>query len=103
GWQGRVDGLIPKVTATLGDLKKVMGDAGYADGSYDLVLMSYSSPITPDFRDNPKFPGKLPGGCVGYDADARWGRDTAVPAFQKGLRPAPRQAGATYLDGSRLF
>ncbi|MFG1982580.1 ricin-type beta-trefoil lectin domain protein [Streptomyces albidoflavus] len=103
GWQGRVDGLIPKVTATLGDLKKVMGDAGYADGSYELVLMSYSSPITPDFRDNPKFPGKLPGGCVGYDADARWGRDTAVPAFQKGLRTAARQAGATYLDGSRLF
>ncbi|MEU0065513.1 GDSL-type esterase/lipase family protein, partial [Streptomyces albidoflavus] len=103
GWQDRVDGLIPKVTATLGDLKKVMGDAGYADGSYELVLMSYSSPITPDFRDNPKFPGKLPGGCVGYDADARWGRDTAVPAFQKGLRTAARQAGATYLDGSRLF
>ncbi|MFC7305173.1 ricin-type beta-trefoil lectin domain protein [Streptomyces monticola] len=103
GWQARVDGLTPKVTATVGDLRKVMRDAGYADGDYKLVLMSYPSPIGPDVYDNPGFPGKLPGGCTGYDGDAAWGRDAAVPAFERGIRKAAKDSGATYLDGSRLF
>lgn len=103
GWQGRVDGLRPKVEATLADLKTVMRDAGYADADYKLVVMGYPSPIGPDFNDNPNFPGKLPGGCAGYDSDATWGRNQAVPAFEKGMRAAARNAGALYLDNSRLF
>ncbi|MEU3313047.1 ricin-type beta-trefoil lectin domain protein [Streptomyces sp. NPDC006662] len=103
GWQSRVDGLVPKVEATIGDLKTVMRDAGYADSDYKLVVMGYPSPIGPDFADNPDFPGKLPGGCAGYDSDAAWGRNYAVPAFEKGMRAAALAAGATYLDNSRLF
>ncbi|MGD9482819.1 ricin-type beta-trefoil lectin domain protein [Streptomyces sp. TRM70308] len=103
GWQERVDGLVPKVTATVGDLRTVMREAGYADGDYDLVVMSYPSPIGPDIRDNPRFPGKIPGGCTGYTSDSRWARDGAVPPFQEGLRSAARQSGANYLDASRLF
>ncbi|WP_415952355.1 ricin-type beta-trefoil lectin domain protein [Streptomyces sp. KLOTTS4A1] len=103
GWQNRVDGMVPKVAATVTDLKSVMRDAGYTDGSYKLVLMSYPSPISPDFRDNPDFPGKWPGGCIGYDSDAAWGRNAAVPAFERGIRQAAQQSGAHYLDASRLF
>ncbi|MBA0050169.1 hypothetical protein E0L36_04425 [Streptomyces sp. AJS327] len=103
GWQDRVDGLVPKVEATVNDLKTVMRDAGYAEDDYQLVLMSYPSPIGPDFRDNPDFPGKLVCGGTGYDSDTAWGRDHAVPAFQKGLRTAAQNSGATYLDASRLF
>lgn len=103
GWQGRVDGLTPKVTATLGDLRKVMRDAGYADSDYKLVVMGYPSPIGPDIYDNPNYPGKLPGGCTGYDSDASWGRNYAVPTFEKGMRKAAKDAGAVYLDNSRLF
>ncbi|MFE0374665.1 ricin-type beta-trefoil lectin domain protein [Streptomyces inhibens] len=103
GWQARVDGLVPKVGRTVGDLRTVMRDAGYADGDYRLVVMSYPSPIGPDVEDNPNYPGKLPGGCTGYTSDAGWGRNAAVPAFEKGVRKAARDSGAGYLDASRLF
>ncbi|MGV5037359.1 ricin-type beta-trefoil lectin domain protein [Streptomyces sp. NRAIS4] len=103
GWQARVDGLVPKVEATVADLKTVMRDAGYGDDDYKLVVMGYPSPIGPDIHDNPNFPGKLPGGCMGYDSDAAWGRDTAVPLFERGMRRAAEDSGAYYLDDSRLF
>ncbi|MEV0602516.1 ricin-type beta-trefoil lectin domain protein [Streptomyces sp. NPDC050315] len=103
GWQARVDGLVPKVEQTVGDLRTVMRDAGYADGDYKLVVMGYPSPIGPDIEDNPNFPGKLPGGCTGYTSDSAWGRNAAVPAFQEGMRKAARDSGAVYLDNSRLF
>ncbi|MEU0007646.1 ricin-type beta-trefoil lectin domain protein [Streptomyces sp. NPDC006314] len=103
GWQARVDSLVPKVEATVADLKTVMRDAGYADGDYTLVLMGYPSPIGPDIHDNPGYPGKLPGGCTGHDSDAAWGRNSAVPRFERGVRRAARESGASYLDASRLF
>lgn len=103
GWQARVDALVPKVEQSIRDLKTVMRDAGYQDGDYKLVAMGYPSPIGPDFRDNPNFPGKLACGGMGYDSDTAWGRNTAVPAFERGMRKAARAAGAGYLDNSRLF
>ncbi|MGW5823005.1 ricin-type beta-trefoil lectin domain protein [Streptomyces noursei] len=103
GWQARVDGLVPKVEATVRDLRTVMRDAGYADGDYRFVVMSYPSPIGPDVEDNPNFPGKIPGGCTGYTSDSGWGRNAAVPAFERGVRKAAQDTGVTYLDSSRLF
>ncbi|OEJ25225.1 hypothetical protein BGM19_24085 [Streptomyces agglomeratus] len=103
GWQGRVDALVPKVEQTVRDLRTVMRGAGYADGDYKMVVMGYPSPIGPDFKDNPNFPGKIPGGCVGYDSDAAWGRNTAVPVFERGMRAAAANTGSVYLDNSRLF
>ncbi|GGT10520.1 hypothetical protein GCM10010271_11250 [Streptomyces kurssanovii] len=103
GWQARVDGLVPKVEQTVRDLRTVMRDAGYQDRDYKLVVMGYPSPIGPDFRDNPGFPGKLVCGGMGYDSDTVWGRNTAVPAFERGMRDAARATGAVYLDNSRLF
>ncbi|MFC5718898.1 ricin-type beta-trefoil lectin domain protein [Streptomyces gamaensis] len=102
-WRQRVDALVPKVERTVRDLRTVMTQAGYADGDYRLVLMGYPSPIGPDFEDNPDFPGKLAGGCVGHTSDSAWGRDSAVPAFERGIREAARASGAAYLDNSRLF
>ncbi|MFF9895428.1 ricin-type beta-trefoil lectin domain protein [Streptomyces longispororuber] len=103
GWQARVDALVPKVEQTVRDLRTVMSRAGYSGTDYKLVVMGYPSPIGPDFRDNPDFPGKLACGGTGYDSDTRWGRDEAVPAFERGMRTAARNAGAVYLDNSRLF
>ncbi|MFI9205344.1 ricin-type beta-trefoil lectin domain protein [Streptomyces sp. NPDC053048] len=103
GWQSRVDGLVPKVEQTVRDLRKVMTDAGYANGDYRLVVMGYPSPIGPDFEDNPGYRGKLLDGCVGHTSDAAWGRNTAVPAFERGMRKAARNTDAVYLDNSRLF
>ncbi|MEU4497195.1 ricin-type beta-trefoil lectin domain protein [Streptomyces sp. NPDC023998] len=103
GWQTRVDGLVPKVEQTVRDLRTVMRDAGYADADYKLVVMGYPSPVGPDFRDNPHFPGKLICGGMGYDSDTVWGRNTAVPAFERGMRRIAQSTGAVYLDNSRLF
>ncbi|MEU3738806.1 ricin-type beta-trefoil lectin domain protein [Streptomyces sp. NPDC032198] len=103
GWQARVDALVPKVEQSIRDLKTVMKDAGYAGDDYKLVVMGYPSPIGPDFKDNPAFPGKLVCGGLGYDSDTEWGRNYAVPAFETGMRKAVKAAGATYLDNSRLF
>ncbi|MEU0275137.1 ricin-type beta-trefoil lectin domain protein [Streptomyces sp. NPDC006307] len=103
GWQARVDGLVPKVEQTLRDLRTVMRDAGYADGDYKLVAMGYPSPIGPDFYDNPHFSTKIACGGLGYDSDTVWGRNTAVPAFERGMRRAAANTGAVYLDNSRLF
>ncbi|MGV9884500.1 ricin-type beta-trefoil lectin domain protein [Streptomyces sp. NPDC003006] len=103
GWQARVDALVPKVEQSIRDLRTVMKDAGYQEGDYQLVAMGYPSPIGPDFRDNPKFPGKPACGGLGYDSDTEWGRNYAVPTFETGMRKAARNAGATYLDNSRLF
>lgn len=103
GWQARIDGLVPKVEATVADLRTVMRGAGYADGDYKLVVMGYPGPIGPDIYDNPDFPGKIPGGCTGYDQDATWARNAAVPGFESGMRRAAKNSGALYLDNSRLF
>ncbi|MEU2429614.1 ricin-type beta-trefoil lectin domain protein [Streptomyces sp. NPDC007861] len=103
GWQARVDALVPKVEQTVRDLRTVMRGAGYADSDYRLVVMGYPSPIGPDFPDNPAFPGKLICGGTGYDSDTVWGRNTAVPAFERGMRRVARSTGAVYLDNSRLF
>ncbi|MDB1086085.1 ricin-type beta-trefoil lectin domain protein [Streptomyces sp. ACA25] len=103
GWQARVDGLRPKVEATVTDLHTVMAEAGYARDDYRLILLGYPSPVGPDFQDNPSFPGKIPGGCTLATSDAAWGRDVAVPLFQQGMRTAAQNADATYLDASRLF
>ncbi|MFF0437643.1 ricin-type beta-trefoil lectin domain protein [Streptomyces sp. NPDC004327] len=103
GWQSRVDALVPKVEQTVRDLRTVMQGAGYADGDYKLVVMGYPSPIGPDFYDNPNFPGKLACGGEGYDSDTKWGRNVAVPAFERGMRQAAADTGAVFLDNSRLF
>ncbi|MQY14247.1 hypothetical protein SRB5_44100 [Streptomyces sp. RB5] len=103
GWQARIDGLVPKVEATVADLRTVMRGAGYADSDYKLVVMAYPGPLGPDVEDNPDFPGKIPGGCTGYTEDAAFARNYAVPTFATGLREAARQSGAIFLDNSRLF
>ncbi|MFF2507402.1 ricin-type beta-trefoil lectin domain protein [Streptomyces sp. NPDC058067] len=103
GWQARVDGLVPKIEQTVRDLRTTMQGAGYADTDYKLVVMGYPSPIGPDFYDNPSFPGKLSCGGLGYDSDTKWGRNVAVPAFERGMYRIAKDTGATYLDNSRLF
>ncbi|MFF7248046.1 ricin-type beta-trefoil lectin domain protein [Embleya sp. NPDC008237] len=103
GWQARADAMRPKVEQTVRDLKTTMADAGYRSGDYKLVVMGYPSPIAPDVEDNPDFPGWYAGGCLGYLRDAAWGRNEAVPIFERAERQAAANTGAIYLDNSRLF
>ncbi|HET6502065.1 MAG TPA: hypothetical protein VFG87_15015, partial [Amycolatopsis sp.] len=51
-WPDRINAMVPKVVAALGDIKKVLAQAGYQTGDYQLVLQSYAAPIGPDIPAN---------------------------------------------------
>jgi len=96
-WQDRVDKMVPKLTQALRDIREVMGDAGYQDTDYELVVQSYAAPIgtnvTRDLQDL--------SGCPFRSDDLRWVEDTAVPVLTAGVRQAADEARARFLDLSR--
>lgn len=102
-WTVRTDGSRQAVEAALTDIRNTMTGAGYLRSDYELVLMSYPSPGSPDVEDNPDFPGWYAGGCLLYLADAAFARNKAVPLFESALRAAAANTGTRYLDASRLF
>lgn len=96
-WPQRVAAMAPRVETALRDVRSAMSQAGYADGSYNLILTSYASPMTE------KMDSILhgPQGCPYRIADAGWGRTTAVPQLSEALRGAATRTGAKFLDFSR--
>ena len=102
-WTVRTDGSRQAVEEALTDIRRTMTNAGYLRSDYELVLMSYASPASPDVEDNPNFPGWYSGGCLLYLADAAFARNKAVPLFETALRAAAANTGTRYLDASRLF
>jgi hypothetical protein len=102
-WIVRVNGSRDQVQQALVSTKQTMTNAGYLPDDYQLVLMSYPSPGSPDVEDNPNFPGWYGGGCLLYLADLAFARNKAVPMFETALRQAAVNAGVRYLDSSRLF
>ncbi|MGA8115705.1 MAG: GDSL-type esterase/lipase family protein [Actinocatenispora sp.] len=85
----------PKVAANLADIRTVMREDGYADGDYQLVLQSYSSPVT---EDNRYGWDKTFQGCPVRDDDAAWARSVVVPAYSSTLGQVAAQSGARFLD-----
>lgn len=96
-WPQRLNAMAPRVVAALADVRSAMSQAGYANGSYNLVLASYASPLTE--RMDATLHG--PQGCPFKLADAKYGRTEAVPQFSEALRGAAANAGAKFLDFSR--
>jgi lysophospholipase L1-like esterase len=96
-WPQRLAAMAPRVEAALADVKSAMSQAGYANGSYNLILTSYASPLTE--RMDATLHG--PQGCPFKLADAQYGRTEAVPQFSEALRGAASRSGAKFLDFSR--
>ncbi|MCA1671437.1 MAG: GDSL-type esterase/lipase family protein, partial [Actinobacteria bacterium] len=96
-WPSRLAAMAPKVTKALGDVRQAMSRAGYPAASYELVLSSYTSPVTEHM--DPVLHG--PAGCPFRIADARWGRTVAVAQLSEVLRGVATQAGVRFLDLSR--
>ncbi|WAL69019.1 GDSL-type esterase/lipase family protein [Amycolatopsis cynarae] len=96
-WDDRVNAMVPKVVTALGDVKKVLAQAGYQPEDYQLVLQSYAAPIGPDL------PADLQSlnGCPFRTEDLRWVQDDGVLKLSAGLARAAAQAGARFLDLSR--
>jgi lysophospholipase L1-like esterase len=87
--------MAPRIGRVLGDVRAVLRDAGYADGDYDLVLQSYSSPVTDDGRYTVS---KAVQGCPVRTDDARWTRERAAPRIAATLAEVAAAAGARFLD-----
>jgi lysophospholipase L1-like esterase len=96
-WPQRVAAMAPRVEVALADVRSAMSQAGYADGSYNLVLTSYASPLT----ENMDATLHGPQGCPFKLADAGYGRTEAVPQLSEALRGAATRSGAKFLDFSR--
>jgi lysophospholipase L1-like esterase len=96
-WPQRLAAMVPRVEAALADVKSAMSQAGYANGSYNLILTSYASPLTE--RMDATLHG--PQGCPFKLADAQYGRTEAVPQFSTALQGAANRSGAKFLDFSR--
>ena len=86
--------MVPKVATVLRDIRSAMAGAGYAPGTYQLVLQSYAAPIGPNAA------GDLLSlaGCPFRPVDLKWVRNTAVHALDDGLREAAQRANARFLD-----
>ncbi|MFW6090888.1 MAG: GDSL-type esterase/lipase family protein [Actinomycetota bacterium] len=96
-WPDRVEAMKPQAAKAVSDVRQVMADAGYAADDYDLVVMSYASPVTEDMR-------RLTHGFEGCPlriADAEWGRTVATHLLTDALRDVAADAGARFLDLSR--
>ncbi|HZE40377.1 MAG TPA: ricin-type beta-trefoil lectin domain protein [Stackebrandtia sp.] len=102
-WAARVSVSKDGVAKSIDAIRQTMSEAGYADGDYQFVTMSYPSPGGPDVEDNPNFPGWYAGGCLLYLADAAFARNKAVPLFDNAIRETATSKGVRYLDSSHLF
>ncbi len=96
-WPQRLAAMAPKVEVAVNDVKSAMSQAGYANGSYNLVLTSYASPLTE--RMDATLHG--PQGCPFKLADAAYGRTEAVPQLSNALAGVASRTGAKFLDFSR--
>jgi lysophospholipase L1-like esterase len=96
-WQDQVNAMVPKVTNALGDVKKVLADAGYVPADYQLVVQSYAAPIGPGIPENLRNLN----GCPFRTEDLQWVVRQGVPVLSAGLKEAATQAGARFLDLSR--
>lgn len=96
-WPQRLAAMAPKVEVAVNDVKSAMSQAGYANGSYNLVLVSYASPLTERMDDLLHGPQ----GCPFKLADAAYGRTEAVPQLTEALRGVATRTGVKFLDFSR--
>jgi lysophospholipase L1-like esterase len=95
-WPARLSRMAPKADKALADVRTAMRRAGYADGDYQLVVLSYPSPVTENMTRTHGLTG-----CPFRKVDARWGRTEAVPQLSSALRGVAERAGARFLDLSR--
>ncbi|MFJ1759602.1 GDSL-type esterase/lipase family protein [Amycolatopsis sp. NPDC088138] len=93
-WQSKVDAMVPKVTAAVSDVKKVLAQAGYVPADYQLILQSYAAPIGPDVPEELRSLN----GCPFRVEDLRWISQTGIGVLSSGIKTAAQRTGARFLD-----
>ncbi|MFB9385340.1 GDSL-type esterase/lipase family protein [Pseudonocardia petroleophila] len=96
GVPDRMAAVAPRVEAVVRDVRTAMGQAGYADEDYVLVLASYASPVT-----EAMVPLQGARGCPYSRADAGWGRTVVFPALSEALRGVAERTGVRFVDMAR--
>jgi len=86
--------MVPKVTAAVSDVKKVLTQAGYVPADYQLILQSYAAPIGPDLPEDLR----TLNGCPFRVEDLQWISQTGIGVLSSGLKAAAQQSGARFLD-----
>jgi hypothetical protein len=95
-WASRVANMEPEVQSALNSIEAVTSAVHYP---YHLILVSYGGPAPePPARYSDAYWSKLWHGCPIYDADARWGHDTAAPVLDVGERTVAANANLRFLD-----
>ncbi|GAA4841230.1 GDSL-type esterase/lipase family protein [Kitasatospora terrestris] len=98
---GRMAGAMAGVGKSIDEIRAVMANAGYASGSYRIVLQSYPSPV-PRTAEN-RYPESgwsrtNTGGCPFWNQDADWARDSLVPQISDALAGVAAAKGVQFLD-----
>ena len=91
------------------NLRTAMRNAGYADGSWNLVVQTYESPLpngTSIRYSESGYTRQSTGGCGFWNADANWANSTALPTINNAVKNAASAAGIAgtkVLDLSSAF
>jgi hypothetical protein len=87
-----------KIATALTNVRTAMRNAGYADGSWTMLVQTYPSPIPngSGFRYSESgYTRQSTGGCGFWNADASWANSTALPTINSTVTGAITQAGIT--------
>lgn len=95
-WQSDVDVMVPKAVRAIRDVRGVLARAGYRQRDYQMVLLSYASPVSPDIPENLRSLA----GCPFRTEDLRWIKEDGVRVLNDGLRRAADTARVRFLDMS---
>ena len=93
-----VNAVKTKIATALTNVRTAMRNAGYADGSWTMLVQTYPSPIPngSGFRYSESgFTRQSTGGCGFWNADANWANSTALPTINNTVTGAITQAGIT--------
>lgn len=84
------------IKGALLNVHQAMTNAGYADGSYSIIVQTYSSPVPNGSAirySQSGYSRQTTGGCGLWNNDANWANATAVPTINGAVRNAASQSG----------
>ena len=93
-----VSAVKTKIATALTNVRTAMRNAGYADGSWTMLVQTYPSPLPngSGFRYSESgYTRQSTGGCGFWNADATWANSTALPTINNTVTGAITQAGIT--------
>jgi hypothetical protein len=93
-----VSAVRTRIATALTNVRTAMRNAGYADGSWTMLVQTYPSPIPNGSGirySESGYTRQSTGGCGFWNADASWANSTALPTINNTVTGAITQAGIT--------